>query len=211
MPGILLEWISVTPVSVARLWQGCWMQTSNHNLQAQATLPCKSQLGKILFQRFCRILWLAGRTISHRPCTECGLENTLCIHCFCLGSSFIVPSLCPFSCDEMKVDLLEKNCFFPTSYVYSWNQSPEPPLKVPSDTAQAEPRTQCSAGLLALLSQNIPTAFLARSPFLVSLPHLALLCLTVSQRLLLLKEGSCISPATSYTAAFTASGSQQGL
>lgn len=113
MPGILLEWISVTPVPVARLWQGCWMQTSNHNLQAQATLPCKSQLGKILFQRFCRILWLAGRTISHRPCTECGLENTLCIHCFCLGSSFIVPSLlCPFSCDELKVDLLEKNCFF---------------------------------------------------------------------------------------------------
>lgn len=50
MPGILPERINITPVPVAWLWQGCWMQISSHNLQAQATLPCKRRLGHILFQ-----------------------------------------------------------------------------------------------------------------------------------------------------------------
>lgn len=211
MPGILLEWISVTPVPVAWLWQGCWMQTSSHNLQAQATLPCKSQLGTSFSRGFAGSCDWQEEQSPTDPAqnVDCKIHSasivsvwdlpSSCLHCFVLSPvmrwRWISWKKNGFS-HQLCVQLKQESWASPEGTIWYC-------------PCRAQDTVFCRASSPSFSKH--PKAFLARSPFLVSLPHLALLCVTMSQRWLLLKEGSCISPATSYTAAFTASGSKQGL
>lgn len=179
------EWISVTLGPVACLWQDCWMQspvTANHNLKTQATLFCKSCVYIILFQKV-----LQGNADSQagQSYIEPALEElTQYVEWEIQFGSVVSVWGLPSVCDSLLCPLSHDISSWKANHSCSvlFYRELRTLLKLESwdscrgtDTAQSEPSTECSSGLPALPSENISEAFLAKNPFLMSLPYLAVL------------------------------------